>query len=144
MQPVKIRILSTLKDTDGSLQNTEQRYQGTMREKDGKYYVMYHEDAQSGLEGTKTTLKWDGEHVLILRSGTVDHRQEFRRGYIDKSIYVTPYLKLALTTETSYVYTYFRDGVWHLEVEYTLHHGGSPYGDMKILIEIEEDIQVGH
>lgn len=144
MQAVKIRILSTTKEGGGAAQSIEQRYKGTMAAKNGKYYVMYNEDAQSGLEGTKTTVKWDQQRVIILRSGTVTHRQEFYRGYLDQSVYRTPYMTIPLTTETSYLYTYFRDGVWRLEVEYTLYHGDAPYGEMKILIEIEEDTEVGH
>ena len=93
MKPVKIRIFSMIKDEMGEVQTTEQRYEGTMTERSGKYYVMYQEDAQSGLEGTKTTLKWDQNRVIIMRNGTVDHRQEFAQGYKDKSLYQTPYLK---------------------------------------------------
>lgn len=137
MQPVKIRILSTTSEPGSDAQSSEQKYTGMMTEKDGKYYVMYKENEQSGLDNTKTTLKWDDEHVIVMRSGSVDHRQEFRKGYLDKSLYQTPYLKIPLTTETSYVYTYFRDGIWRLEMEYTLYHEEKPYGEMKILIEIE-------
>ena len=137
MEPVKIRIFSMLKDGDGEAQTTEQRYVGTMTERSGKYYVMYKEDAQSGLEGTKTTLKWDQNRVIIMRSGTVEHRQEFVQGYKDKSLYQTPYLKIPLLTYTRYLYTYFCKGKWHLEMEYTLYHGEEPYGEMKLLIEIE-------
>ena len=137
MEPVKIRIFSMIKDETGESQTTEQRYAGTMTERSGKYYVMYAEDAQSGLEGTKTTLKWDQNRVVIMRSGTVDHRQEFYQGYKDKSIYRTPYLEIPLLTHTRYLYNYFRKGKWHLEIEYTLYHGDTPYGDMKLLIEIE-------
>ena len=49
MEPVKIRIFSMIKDETGESQTTEQRYEGTMTERSGKYYVMYKEDAQSGL-----------------------------------------------------------------------------------------------
>lgn len=138
MDAVKIRIYSLSKDASGEGQATEQRYTGTMAERAGKYYVMYQEDAQSGLEGTKTTLKWDQNHLVIMRSGTVDHRQEFAKGYKDKSIYRTPYMEIPLETHTRYLYNYFRKGKWHLEIEYTLYHGEEPYGEMQILIEIEE------
>ena len=144
MEPVRIRIKSSATEGGQQPQVTEQRYKGKLTEKAGKHYAIYDEDAQSGLEGTKTTLKWDAERVIILRNGSVDHRQEFCKGLMDNSVYSTPYLKIPLTTETKYVYTSFRDGVWRLELEYTLHHGGSPYGDMKLLIEIEEDTELGH
>lgn len=145
MQPVKISIVSITKDKEnGEQQSSKQQYQGLLTEKNGKYYALYDEDAQSGLEGTKTTIKWDQERVIIVRSGTVQHRQEFCRGYKDQSNYITPYLKIPLLTETTYLYNYFRQGIWHLEMEYTLYHGESPYGEMKILIDIEEDTQIGH
>ncbi|MDY4920721.1 MAG: DUF1934 domain-containing protein [Phascolarctobacterium sp.] len=137
MDAVKIRIYSLSKDASGEGQSTEQNYTGTMAERAGKYYVMYNEDAQSGLEGTKTTLKWDQNRLIIMRSGTVDHRQEFAKGYKDKSIYRTPYMEIPLMTHTRYLYNYFRKGKWHLEIEYTLYHGEEPYGEMQILIEIE-------
>ncbi len=144
MTPVKIRIYSLNKDAEGAEQTMEQKYSGSMTERGGKHYVLYEEDSQSGLEGTKTTLKWDQERVVLMRSGTVDHRQEFCRDYRDRSVYRTPYLEIPLVTETSYLYTYFRKGKWHLEMEYTLYHGDAPYGEMKLLIEIEEDTQLGH
>ena len=135
MKPVKVRIISRNKG-DAS-QTIEHNYRGQFAEKQGKNYLIYEEDAQSGLEGTKTTVKWEQDHVLILRNGSVQHRQEFAKGLVDHSLYLTPYLKIPLITETNYVYTYLRNGVWHLEIEYTLYHDEAPYGDMQILIEIE-------
>ena len=87
MQPVKIRILSTTKDEGSEAQASEQKYTGMMTEKGGKYYVIYKEDEQSGLDNTKTTLKWDDDHVIVMGSGSIDHREQFQSGYIDKSLY---------------------------------------------------------
>lgn len=142
MQPVRIRIVSTTAGAEP--QSMEHKYRGRLAEKNGKYYVMYKEDEQSGLENTQTTLKWDAERVIIIRSGGVEHRQEFCRGLSSQSLYQTPYLKIPLRTDTKYLYTYFRQGVWRLEIEYTLYHGEEAYGEMKILIEIEEDTELGH
>ncbi len=144
MQPVKIRIVSSGRNGGEALPAAEQRYSGRLTEKNGKYYALYEEDGQSGLEGTRTTLKWDSERLIIVRSGSVEHRQEFCRGLSSRSVYRTPYLEIPLTTETSYLYTYFRRGIWRIEAEYKLYHGADIYGEMKILIEIEEDQQVGH
>lgn len=144
MQPVKISIVSIAKDGDGEETITKQQYKGVLAEKNGKYYAIYDEDSQSGLDNTKTTLKWDDKRVIIVRSGSVHHRQEFCCGYKDQSIYITPYLKIPLLTETTYLYTCLHKGIWHLEMEYILYHGESPYGEMKILIDIEEDTQIGH
>lgn len=144
MKPVKIRIMSSVKDENGRQQPSEQICFGRMAEKNGTNYVFYEESEVTGLEGTKTTIKWNDERIIILRSGTLDHRQEFCQGLVDKSLYQTPYLKIPLETATKYLYTGFRKGVWNLEIEYSLSHSGQPYGDMKILIEIEEDTKGGH
>ena len=144
MKPVKIRIISSVNDENGRQQPSEQICFGRMAEKNGTNYVFYEESEVTGLEGTKTTIKWNDERIIILRSGTLDHRQEFCQGLVDKSLYQTPYLKIPLETATKYLYTGFRKGVWNLEIEYSLSHSGQPYGDMKILIEIEEDTKGGH
>ena len=144
MKPVKIRIISTVKDENGKQQPSEQICFGRMAEKNGTKYVFYEESEVTGLEGTKTTIKWNDERIIILRSGTLEHRQEFCQGLVDKSLYQTPYLKIPLETATKYLYAGFRKGIWNLEIEYSLSHSGQPYGDMKILIEIEEDTKGGH
>jgi uncharacterized beta-barrel protein YwiB (DUF1934 family) len=144
MKPVKIRIVSAVQDENGKQQPSEQICFGRMAEKNGTNYVFYEESEVTGLEGTKTTIKWNDERIIILRSGTLDHRQEFCQGLVDKSLYQTPYLKIPLETATKYLYTGFRKGTWNLEIEYSLSHSGQPYGDMKILIEIEEDTKGGH
>ena len=144
MKPVKIRIISSVKDENGRQQPSEQICFGRMAEKNGTNYVFYEESEVTGLEGTKTTIKWNDERIIILRSGTLDHRQEFCQGLVEKSLYQTPYLKIPLETATKYLYTGFRKGIWNLEIEYSLSHSGQPYGDMKILIEIEEDTKGGH
>ncbi len=135
---VKIRVLSTTKDDKGYMPATEQCYEGTLVEKNGKYYAMYTDTGEETFKGTKTTIKWDAERVLILRNGALEHKQEFLVGLVDESTYKTPYMEIPLITTTNYLHTYFRKGIWHIDLEYTLAHGGELYGEMKILIEIEE------
>ena len=137
-KPVRIRVLSTTKDEKGVQPTTEQIYLGNMVAKNGKNYVMYKDTGEETFAGTKTTIKWDEERVLILRSGALEHRQEFFKDMVDESIYKTPYMEIPLVTKTNYLYTYFCKGVWHIDLDYTLTHSGEVYGDMKILIEIEE------
>lgn len=138
MKSVKICIASVMKDGQEE-QQTRHVYTGSMAEKNGKKYVFYDEPAETGLEGTKTTLKWDEERVVIIRNGSLEHRQEFFKGYTDRSAYKTPYLNIPLETFTRYLYTESRDGYWHIDIEYTLSQDGKPYGDMKIIIDIKEE-----
>ncbi|MDO4177692.1 MAG: DUF1934 domain-containing protein [Phascolarctobacterium sp.] len=144
MQNVQIRVVSTVTDDVNNTLTSENIYKGTMTEKNGKYYCMYEEEKGSDLEGTKTTIKWDQEHVILLRCGSLNHRQEFCEGLRDASIYQTPYMEIPIVTDTKFLHTYFFNGAWCLEMEYALEHSGARYGDMKIFIEIREEIVRGH
>lgn len=140
MQPVKIHIYSQSRSSEGT-ENIETTAYGRLAEKNNKFYVFYEEDAASGLAGTKTTLKWDHERVIILRSGTVDCRQEFAAGLVCESLYRTPYLTLPMRLTTEYLYVYCRDRVWHIELEYALELDGQAHSRLKLKIEIEEDVK---
>ena len=109
--------------------------------KNNKYYVFYDESEAAGLAGTKTTIKWDYERVIILRSGTVDCRQEFAGGLVSESMYRTPYLALPMRLTTDYLYVYCRDKVWHIDLEYVLELEGQTRSRFKLKMEIEEDVK---
>lgn len=144
MSKVQVRVISTTSDNVNKPETSENKYIGNLVEKNGKYYCVYEEEKGSGLEGTKTTIKWDQERVILLRSGSLNHRQEFCEGFKDYSVYQTPYIEIPLITETKYLHTYFLNGAWCLEMEYSLEHSGATYGDMKIFIEIREEVIRGH
>lgn len=138
MQPVKIRIQSQSSSIDGT-DSIETVTIGRMTEKNNKFYAFYEEPEESGLAGTKTTIKWDYDRVIILCSGTVDCRQEFAMGLVSESIYQTPHLALPMRAATEYLYVYCRDKVWHIELEYALELDGKPHSKLKLKLEIEED-----
>ncbi len=142
MKAVTIHICS---QSDGDAAGrTEYSCRGQLAEKNGSYYALYEEPPQFGITGVKTTLKWRGGRVVLLRSGKLEQRQEFYRGYTDRSLYRTPYLTLALVTVTESVWAEGSGGHWRLELRYTLLHGDQPYGRMRVRIEIEEEDASGH
>ena len=122
-------------------ENIETTAYGRLAEKNNKYYVFYDESEAAGLAGTKTTIKWDYERVIILRSGTVDCRQEFAGGLVSESMYRTPYLALPMRLTTEYLYVYCRDKVWHIDLEYVLELEGQTRSRFKLKMEIEEDVK---
>ena len=140
MQPVKIHIYSQSHSSAGT-ENIETTAYGRLAEKNNKYYVFYDESEAAGLAGTKTTIKWDYERVIILRSGTVDCRQEFAGGLVSESMYRTPYLALPMRLTTEYLYVYCRDKVWHIDLEYVLELEGQTRSRFKLKMEIEEDVK---
>lgn len=136
--PVKIKIRSIARDESGIQPAVVQEHSGTMLEKNGKFYAMYQENPQEGFGKTKTTIKWEQDRVLILRSGALEHHQEFVKDMVQESLYRTPYMEIPLVTTTNYVYCFKRDKLWSLELDYSLAHGDQPYGQFRLLIEIEE------
>lgn len=112
---------------------------GKMAEKNDKFYVFYDETEAVGMNGTKTTIKWNYDNVVIIRSGAVESRQEFSKGLECVSVYKTPYMTFGLKTKTDYLYVYCRNGIWNIELEYMLELDGQERNEMKIKIVIEED-----
>ncbi|MGE4589457.1 MAG: DUF1934 domain-containing protein [Acidaminococcaceae bacterium] len=143
MQPVKITIDSHAKglNADDCLQTV---CFGQMTERDGKFYVVYEETSATGLEGTKTTIKWDNERIIILRHGKLEHRQEFGLGFIDNSLYKTPYMDIPVVARTNNIAIASEDGVWMLCVEYSSEIGGEAPSEIRLKIVIEEENKGEH
>lgn len=143
MQPVKITIDSYAKGLSGK-DHLQTVFFGRMIERDGKFYVVYEENAVTGLEGTKTTIKWDKERIVILRHGKLEHRQEFAIGLIDNSLYKTPYMDIAVVVKTEKIGIKFVDGTWKLCVEYSTAIGADAPNEISLTIVIEEENEGEH
>jgi uncharacterized beta-barrel protein YwiB (DUF1934 family) len=75
--------------------------EGTFVTKNGKYYVIYEESELSGMEGSTTTLKIDGEgRVNIRRFGSAKADMIFEKGKTHSTGYETPYglMEMNITT----------------------------------------------
>ncbi len=138
MKKVKIHVKSFEK-SNNEKSAIETVSFGKMAEKNGRFYVFYDKTEAVGMKGTKTTIKWNYDNVVIIRSGTVESRQEFAKGLECISVYKTPYMTFGLKTNTEYLYVYCRNGVWTIELEYMLELAEQEKNEMKIQIVIEED-----
>ncbi|MEG2343661.1 MAG: DUF1934 domain-containing protein [Acidaminococcaceae bacterium] len=136
MQPVKISITSH-SETAGDCEDLATISYGQMTRRAYKYYVLYEETAQTGLIGTKTTIKWDEKQVTVIRRGAFEHRQDFAVGLLDESLYQTPYLAVKLQVTTKCLQFIEQAKSWHLHIEYTrIMEGGSPSAvSLEIVIE---------
>lgn len=141
LKPVKISISS--KDV-GTGEQIVSLASGKMTEKNNKFYVFYEESEDSDMAGTKTTLKWDSENLIILRSGTIDSRQEFMTNMKFSSIYKTQYLTMPITTTTKFLEIVEDCGLWQIELEYLLDIGNEEVREIKLKLEIEEENQGEH
>lgn len=138
MQRVKITIDSHAKGLNAA-DRLRTSFLGQMAERGGKYYVVYDETTVTGLEGTKTTIKWDKTSIVIMRSGKLEHRQAFAPGLIDNSLYKTPYMVIPVVARTKSMDVAFENGIWKLHIEYSTEIGGETPNDICLEIAIEEE-----
>ena len=144
MQAVKITVTSTSSDSSEE-QALEIISFGTLLEKNGSWYARYQESELTGLAGTTTTIKWDQERIIVLRSGNVEHRQEFFPGLNQASLYKTKELTIPLQTRTQTIaVTALPDGVWQLDINYELLYGAAESTQRQLRIRIEEDKRREH
>ncbi|MCH4157513.1 MAG: DUF1934 domain-containing protein [Acidaminococcaceae bacterium] len=143
MQAVKITVCSS-SDVAGE-EKLEVVSFGTLHEKNGSWYARYQESELTGLAGTMTTIKWDRERIIVLRSGGVEHRQEFFPGLSQASLYKTPELTIPLQTRTRTVtITALPAGAWQLDIDYELLYGAAESNQRQLRIRIEEDKRREH
>lgn len=138
MEAVKITIISKV-GIDEKCEPLEQISYGQIALRAGKYYVIFDESKLSGMEGTKTTLKWDEDSLTVIRHGTFQHRQEYRVGCVCESIYKTPYMEIPIQATTREIAIDGQNSTWQLHVEYDLVVGGEDNGIVILDILIEED-----
>ncbi|MCH3950600.1 MAG: DUF1934 domain-containing protein [Acidaminococcus sp.] len=142
MVPVKITIHSLTKGTEEGPM-TFVSY-GTLTEKNNTVYVRYEESAVTGMEGTKTTLKWDADSLTVIRHGKYEHRQHYERGRNTSFNYVTPYLTVPMVVFTRLMTFEKGDGRWDLALDYDVDIDQKSNGSISLKIEIEEEKVSGH
>src|SRR5699024_6192835 len=71
---------STLQEDQTAEDIIELITQGEMYKKSKSDYIIYKESEVSGLEGTTTTLKIDGNKVSVIRLGTTNSHMTFEKG----------------------------------------------------------------
>lgn len=124
MTPVKITIHSETLG-EGAAQPMTLVAFGQLTEKGGTTYVRYAESQVTGMEGTRTTLKWTEDSLTVIRHGRYEHRQQYERGRNSSFQYRTPYFTVPMMV-------------------YTREMDSQPNGSVRLRIEIEEEEKRGH
>ncbi len=98
---VFIKVLGSQRDAQGEESKIELFTQGRSYEKNGVQYITYQETEISGMEGATTLLKIYSDHVVLVRMGTIEQRQEFRVGQCNLSSYSTPFGTMKMGVRTT-------------------------------------------
>lgn len=137
LRKVRIKIESIVTNED-ECERLVSEAAGILSEKDGKVFVLYEEPPETGLNNTKTTLKWDATRIVLLRHGEVEHRQEFVDGTEDTSLYITPYLQFSMKTVTEKIQIRNEENCWQLEIKFQSQIGDNTPTTVQLKILIEE------
>ena len=143
MIPVKITMHSEPKGQEDTRPIVLVAF-GQLAERNGTTYVRYEESAVTGMEGTRTTLKWTADTFTIIRRGRYEHRQEYRQGQNSQFAYKTPYFTIPMVAYTRELTILQEACRWQVNLLYDLTMDGAANGSIQVRIDIEEDISSGH
>ncbi|SMD04216.1 Uncharacterized beta-barrel protein YwiB, DUF1934 family [Sporomusa malonica] len=144
---VLITVTGSQRDVHGEENTIELFTHGRSQVKNGVHYISYQETEISGMEGATTLLKIYTDHVILVRMGQVDQRQEFRIGERCLSSYVTPYgtIQMGVRT-TSLTVTRTEDNKWvtGVHIKYELEIDGQWQSANTLNVVVQGDKKNGH
>jgi uncharacterized beta-barrel protein YwiB (DUF1934 family) len=117
---------------------------GQLTEKGAATYVRYTESKVTGMDGTKTTLKWTDDTLTVIRHGTYEHRQCYERGRNTVFQYRTPYFSVPMCVFTRLLTTWKGEKRWEVNLDYDMEIDHRPNGSVRLKIVIEEEEISGH
>lgn len=144
MIDVVVTIVGTQRDAQGEESRIELIAVGHYYEKNGVQYIVYKDSEISGLEGVTTMLKVYDQHMILVRSGSVNYKQEFRLGEKTHSNYVTPYITMGMGILTQSIDLTLERPHGHIQVCYELEINGQWQSTNTLSISVREEIKSGH
>ncbi len=101
LKPVILTIKSLIIDSDNERQEFCLTTEGIFGESENITYLVYDETDVSGMAGSKTTIKMEGNKLTLNRNGEINSRMEFIEGESFLSVYGTPYGDFEMLTKTN-------------------------------------------
>lgn len=136
---VIITIIGTQKDFQGEEARIELITAGRCYDKKGVRYIVYQDTEISGLEGVTTMLKLYDKDVVLVRTGSVNHKQEFCLGEKRHSAYITPYGTMQMGILTKGLRMSLDDISTSLEISYELEMNGQWQSANTLSVSIREE-----
>jgi uncharacterized beta-barrel protein YwiB (DUF1934 family) len=137
---VVVTIIGTQRNEQGEESRIELITAGRSYEKNGVRYIVYQDSEISGLEGVTTMLKLYDKHVVLVRTGSVDHKQEFYPGEKRHSTYITPYGTMQMSILTKSLQMALDGIAGVLEISYELEMNGQWQSTNTLSISIQEEM----
>ncbi|WP_026893561.1 DUF1934 domain-containing protein [Clostridiisalibacter paucivorans] len=137
MCEVRIKIKGKQTDENGKEDIIELLTEGKFYKKRDIYYIVYEETEISGMEGTTTTLKIEGDKVSMKRFGSNTSDMVFEKGKRFNTYYMTPYGNLDMEILTNKMAIDISDtGKGNIELGYRVNISNSIESNNELLINV--------
>lgn len=103
--------------------------QARFYERGGKFYISYEESELTGLLGTRTTVKIDGDTVTMMRTGTYPSEMLFSKNQRHVGLYHTEFGAITISTHTNELINTISEDGGELEIDYTVEVDQSMVGN---------------
>ena len=111
--------------------------QGRLYRKGKNYFINYEESALTGLEGTHTTVKVDGDEVSVIRTGKYPSQMIFKNGNKTMTMYNTDYGPLTVVINTKNVTSTITDQGGLVDILYEIDIEHEPAYANHLLIKVK-------
>lgn len=139
MKKAVVNVRGVQKDLHGDDNSIELVAFGHVSKKADRLYVTYKETELTGLEGTTTLLKIEKHGITLIRTGSIQQKQEFCLGKKSFSEYTTPYGTMNLGIFTKKMLMEDSDSGYHIFIEYELEIDGQAQSSNTLSIMVRED-----
>ena len=130
--------LESRQTSDGQTQRVEQVAEGLLARTAEGYTLTYREGEETGLGGTRTTLKLLGDKAHLSRTGEVASHMVFCPGTPHRSLYQTPYGLIPMEVTTGWLRSQLEETGGVVELEYDLALGDRPAGKTFLRLTVKE------
>lgn len=117
---VLLSIRSAQKFDGCDEENIDLMTQARLYERGGKFYISYEESELTGLTGTRTTVKLDGDTVTMMRTGTYPSEMLFAKNKRHVGLYHTEFGAMTVSTHTNELKNNIGKDGGELSIDYTI------------------------
>ena len=124
--------------SDDDVNDIEFMTEGKYYKKGNDYYIMYEETEMTGVEGTKTTIKFTDDSVTLTRFDSISSHMVFEEEKKHVSVYTTEYGSFAVGVLTNHLDVSLNDNGGNVEVNYSVEISDKPTSVNNLTMNVRE------